>query len=71
MDTNTTDLDDRLVVNITALVHWCRVDLEDFEAALLVRKWNLDLAIQTPGPKKCRIECIRPICRHDELRLPW
>jgi hypothetical protein len=45
------------------------VDLEDVGAALEVRQAELDLAVQAAGTQQRRIQRVRPVRRHQHLRL--
>lgn len=62
-------LDNCLIVNLSALVHGGGVDLEDFQTSLLVGKRNLDLPVKSTWPEKSRIEGVWPVRCHNKLNL--
>jgi len=43
------------------------MDLENVSTALEVRKAKLNLSVQTAGAKQCRVECVGPVGRHQDL----
>ena len=56
-----------LIVDLTALVYRLRMNLENFQARLLIGKRYFYLAVETTWSEECRIKCVRSICGHDEF----
>ena len=44
-----------------------RMDFQDFLTSCFIRQWNLDLSVEPSRSKQCRIQNIRPVCRHNHL----
>mmetsp|Transcript_22528 Transcript_22528/g.72949 ORF Transcript_22528/g.72949 Transcript_22528/m.72949 type:complete len:408 (-) Transcript_22528:387-1610(-) len=59
--------DEFLQVDVVRERHLARVDLEDPSLGLLVRQWELDLPVDTPGTDHGRVQRIDAVGGHDDL----
>jgi hypothetical protein len=60
-----------LIVDIFLHAHLTGVNLKDTCAGFLVGKWELNLTVQTPGTKQCRVENIDTVGRCNNLCNSW
>ena len=64
-----THLHHALIVNLPLRLHAAGVDLQNLKPPHLVRQRNLNLAVQPAGPQQRRVERVRSVRGHDDLRL--
>jgi hypothetical protein len=62
-----TNLDDRLVVNLAALVHGCSMNLQNLKTSLLIRKRDFDFAVETAGPEEGGVKSVGSVGGHNEF----